>query len=118
MNGQNNWDELVERMDEVIASGEVMSRADARELVKRRHPHLADAEYPGSIGRTSSQIRSGGFAGSGSAEQQLDALAKRIAAEQRITFAQAYVEALNANPALYVAYLREHEAALGAGRRG
>lgn len=52
-----------------------------------------------------------------SLEARLTALAKQIAAERRVSFAQAYVEALNANPRLYVAYLREHEAALGV-RRG
>lgn len=53
----------------------------------------------------------------GSAEAQLNAMAKRIAGERRVPFAQAYVAALNENPTLYVQYLREHEAALGA-RRG
>ena len=32
MTAEQKWDELVERMDEVIASGEVVSRADARDL--------------------------------------------------------------------------------------
>ena len=36
MTAQQKWNELVERMDEVIASGETMSRADACDLVKRR----------------------------------------------------------------------------------
>jgi len=42
--------------------------------------------------------------------------AKRIAAERRCTFAQAYVAALNENPSLYLDYLREHERSLGARR--
>ena len=117
MTAQQKWDELVQRMDEVIASGEVVSRADARELVKRRYRHLADAEYPGGIGITSSQPRPGVATGSGSAEAQLSAIAKRIASERRVPFAQAYVAALNADPTLYLQYQKDQEAALGA-RRG
>jgi hypothetical protein len=55
--------------------------------------------------------------GSGSAETQLDALAKRIAAERRCTYAQAYVAALNADASLYLQYLQEHQAKLDAGAR-
>lgn len=76
-----------------------------------------NAKYPGTASGQIGQTQSGGFAGSGSAEAQLTAMAKRIAAERRCTFAQAYVEALNGNPELYVAYLREHERSLLAGRR-
>ena len=53
----------------------------------------------------------------GSAEAQLNALAKRIAAERRVTFAQAYVQALNGDPHLYLAYLKEQEAKLAPGAR-
>lgn len=117
MTAQQKWDELVERMDDVIASGEVVSRADARELVRQRYRHLADAEYPGGIGVTSSQPRPGVTAIGSNAEAQLAARAKEIMAARRCTFAQAYVEALNESPTLYVQYLKEHEAALGV-RRG
>ncbi len=41
----------------------------------------------------------------GNAEQQLNAMAKQIAAARHITFAQAYVQALMENPQLYTAYL-------------
>jgi hypothetical protein len=39
----------------------------------------------------------------------------RFAGERRIPLAQAYVKVLNSNPAPYVAYLCEHEAALRSG---
>lgn len=117
MTAEQKWNELVERMDEVIASGEVVSRADARELVKRRYRHLADAEYPGGIGITSSQPRPGATAGTASAERELDQRARELAARDRITYAAAYVRILNADASLYLRYLQEHEAALGA-RRG
>ena len=80
---------------------EGMSRSQAERAVARKYPEFAPAPQ---------SVASGGA----SAEQQLDAMAKRIAAERRITYAQAYVEALDGNPELYVQYLREHEAALRA----
>jgi len=117
MTAQQKWDELLERMDAVIASGEVVSRADARDLVKGRHRHLADAEYPGTIGVTSSQPRPAATARTGSAERELDQRASELAARDRITYAVAYTRVLNADASLYLRYLQEHEAALGA-RRG
>jgi hypothetical protein len=117
MTAQEKWDELVERMDEVIASGEVLSRADARELVKRRYRHLADAEYPGGIGITSSQPRSRATAGTDSAERELDQRARELAARDRITYAVAYTRVLNADASLYLRYLQEHQAKLDAGAR-
>ncbi len=44
------------------------------------------------------------------AESQLNAAATQIAAGRNITFAQAYVEALKANPSLYAQYLAEKSA--------
>jgi hypothetical protein len=78
---------------------------------QRRNPHL-DATPPGV-----KPMRPAAHVVGGNAEQQLHAIATKLAAARRITFAQAYVEVLNSNPALYVAYLREHEAALR-GRHG
>ena len=43
-------------------------------------------------------------------------LAKKIAAERQVTFAQAHVEALK-HPHLYLVYLQEQEAKLGPGAR-
>ena len=42
------------------------------------------------------------------AEQQLNAMAKQIAAARNITFSQAYVQALTENPQLYTVYLAQH----------
>ncbi|HWQ54662.1 MAG TPA: hypothetical protein VN442_13340 [Bryobacteraceae bacterium] len=50
------------------------------------------------------------------AEQQLNAMAKQIAAARHITFAQAYVQALKENPHLYQQYLAEHPQQNGAAR--
>jgi hypothetical protein len=44
----------------------------------------------------------------GHAEQQLNAMARQIAAAKNITFSQAYVEAMVQNPHLYRAYLEQH----------
>ena len=44
------------------------------------------------------------------AEVQLNAAASQIAASKHITFAQAYVEAMKANPSLYTQYLAEKSA--------
>lgn len=115
MNGQNSWEEYCDHIDALVATGQYASRYDAGVEVKRRYPHLAKIQPPG-MGSGQVGVASA-TAGGGSAEQQLNALAKRIAGERRCTFAQAYVEALNSNPALYLQYLKEHEAALGA-RRG
>ncbi len=100
MNGQNSFDRVVREC--MAATG--LSRAEAERAVHRRYPGLSPATS-----------QTGAAAGSGSAEAQLNALAKKIAAERRITFAQAYVEALNGDPHLYLAYLKEQEAKLATG---
>ena len=48
------------------------------------------------------------------AEQQLNAMAKQIAAGRHIPFAQAYLQALTENPQLYTAYLGQHSRQTGA----
>ena len=52
------------------------------------------------------------------AEQQLNAMAKQLAADRHITFAQAYVRALMENPRLYTAYLAQHPRQTGGGAHG
>lgn len=85
-----------------------LSRADAERAVRSRYPEFAP----------SAPALSGAETGMG-AEAQLNAIAKRIAAERRISFAQGYVEALNSDPNLYLAYLKEQQAKLGGeARRG
>lgn len=51
---------------------------------------------------------------SGNAEQQLNAMAKQLAAARHIPFAQAYVQALMENPQLYTVYLAQHPRQTGA----
>ena len=62
-------------------------------------------------------MQTGTAAAGRSAERELDQRARELAARDRITYAVAYTRVLNSDPRLYVAYLKEHEAALGA-RRG
>jgi hypothetical protein len=109
---QTDWDTLCDYTDELMATGRYPGRHEAMLEAQRRNPHL-DPTPPGMKPmRPTVHAPTGG-----NAEQQLNAMAKQIAAARRITFAQAYVQALNSNPALHVAYLREHEAALR-GRHG
>jgi hypothetical protein len=61
---------------------------------------------------------SGAVTSGGNAEQQLNAMAKQIAAARHITFAQAYVQALMENPRLYTAYLEQHPRHNGGGSHG
>jgi hypothetical protein len=123
MNAQQQWDEFVETIDVVMAETGIRSRMDAADEVRRRYPHLRDAKYPGKPGMTMTTSAGGqhatASAASGrSAESELDARAKQIAAERRCTFAQAYVEALNSDPTLYLRYLKEQQAKIGPAHRG
>jgi hypothetical protein len=114
---QTDWDTLCDYTDELMATGRYPARHEAMLEAQRRNPHL-DPTPPGMKPmRPVMHSGAGAVTSGGNAEQQLNAAAKQIAAARRITFAQAYVEVLNSNPALYVAYLREHEAALR-GRHG
>lgn len=61
-------------------------------------------------------MRSGAVTSGGNAEQQLNAMAKQIAAARHITFAQAYVQALKENPRLYQQYLDQHPQQNGGAR--
>jgi hypothetical protein len=105
-------DEFYDLVDQYVASGRYGGRPEAADAVRRAHPDLCPPQRSKNTMTTISSSSSGG-----SAEAQLNALAKRIAAERRVTFAQAYVEALNSDPHLYVAYLKEQEAKLAAGAR-
>ncbi|MFB3826481.1 MAG: hypothetical protein ACE15B_06910 [Bryobacteraceae bacterium] len=104
-------DEFYTLVDQYV--GRYGGRPEAADAVRRARPDLRPAPA------TRNVPSPGPHAAimTGSAERQLDALARRIAAERRITYAQAYVEALHAQPALYAQYLNEHEAAMGT-RRG
>ena len=84
---------------------EGMTRVQAERAVARKYPQFAPAPAQS-------------VPGSGvSAERELDQRARELASRERVTYAQAYVQVLNGDPALYLEYLREHEAKLGA-RRG
>jgi hypothetical protein len=102
-------DEFYDLVDQYVASGRYGGRPEAADAVRRARPDLCPKPAAGKP----ATMASTGL----TAEAQLNAMAKKIAAERGVTFAQAYVAALNENPLLYVQYLREHEAALGA-RRG
>lgn len=109
----DQWDEFVETIDTVMAESGIRSRMDAADEVRRRYPHLRNAKYPGKpgmMGTSSSGGRPTGTPMGGSAEAQLNVLAKQMAVERRCTLAQAYVEVLKANPNLYIAYLKQKQA--------
>ncbi len=97
-------DEFYDLVDQFVASGRYGGRPEAADAVRTLRPDLC----PTPAGRNTPTTGS-------SAAAQLDRLAKKLASEQGISFAQAYVEVLNQNPRLYEAYLREHLERLGGG---
>ena len=116
MKTEPTWDDLCDAIDEVMAETGIRSRTDAADIARQRDPALAKVKppVPGMSSTTQPRMAPTG----GSAEARLTTLAKQIMAERRCTFAQAYVEALKSNPALYVQFLKEHEARLAAPHRG
>jgi hypothetical protein len=98
----NTFNRVVEEC--MVATG--LPRAEAERAVRRRYPELSPA--PAQTGAT---------AGTGSAERELDQRARELAARDGVSYAVAYTRVLNADASLYLRYLQEHEAALGA-RRG
>jgi hypothetical protein len=104
-------DEFYDLVDQYVASGRYGGRPEAADAVRRARPDLCPTQ------RSKNTMTTISSSAGGSAEAQLNALAKKIAAERRVTFAQAYVEALNGDPHLYLAYLKEQEAKLAPGAR-
>jgi len=102
MTMQSDWDTLCDHTDELMATGHYGGRYEAMREAQRRNPHL-DPTPPGMQPMRPTTTRP--MAGA-SAEAQLDAAARQIAADRRISFARAYVEALT--PQLYQQYLAEH----------
>jgi hypothetical protein len=111
---QTDWDTLCDYTDELMATGRYPARHEAMLEAQRQNPHL-DPTPPGmqSLRPTAARTVPGG-----NAEQQLNAMAKQIAAARHITFAQAYVQALKENPRLYQQYLAQHPQQNGGGSRG
>ena len=96
---QSDWDTLCDCTDELMATGQYGGRSDAMREAQRRNPRL-DPTPPGMQSVRPTGTRS---VAAGNAEAQLDAAARQIAAARRISFAQAYVEALA--PQLYQQYI-------------
>ena len=91
----------------MVATG--LPRADAERAVTRRYPEFAPAPVP---------ARSG-MGGGVSAERELDQRARELAARDRISYAQAYVQVLNADSDLYLRYLQQKQSQIeAAARRG
>ena len=124
MNAQQQWQELNDRVESLMAEGGVRNVADAFDEVRRRYPHLRDAKRPEMAGVAMTMPSSASRAAvtashASSAEEELERRAKKIAADRRCSFAQAYVDALRSDPHLYLAYLREKQAKIAAeARRG
>lgn len=111
---ESDWDALCDITDELMATGSYPGRYEAMKDAQRQNPHL-DPTPPGmqSVRPTAMRPQATG----GNAEQQLNAMAKQLAAARHITFAQAYVQALMEHPQLYTAYLAQHPRQNG-GTRG
>ncbi|OPY92845.1 MAG: hypothetical protein A4E73_00723 [Syntrophaceae bacterium PtaU1.Bin231] len=107
---ESDWDLLCNITDELMATGRYPGRHEAMKEAQRQNPHL-DPTPPGLKPRTST-VRTV----TGNAEQQLNAMAKQIAAAKNITFSQAYVQAMTENPHLYRAYLEQHSRQTGGSR--
>lgn len=89
----------------MVATG--LSRADAERAVARRYPEFAPAPARSGVG------------GGVSAERELDQRARELAARDRISYAQAYVQVLNADSDLYLRYLQQKQSQVeAAARRG
>jgi hypothetical protein len=102
---ESDCDALCDITDELMATGRYPGRHEATKEAQRQNPHL-DPTPPGmqSLRPTAARPMPAG----GNAEQQLNAMAKQLAAARHIPFAQAYVQALMENPHLYTAYLEHH----------
>jgi hypothetical protein len=93
-----------------MATGRYLGRNAAADAVRRVRPDLRPIPVtpePTRIYTTGS----GGATTPGTAEKKLMAMVKQYADEKHIPFAQAYIEAMNANMDLYMAYFREHTTA-------
>ena len=109
---ESDWDALCDITDELMATGRYPGRHEAMKEAQRQNPHL-DSTPPG---MQSMRSGPGAVSGGGNAEQQLNVMAKQIAAARHIPFAQAYVQALMENPRLYTAYLEQHPQQNGGAR--
>ncbi len=108
MTTSSEWDRFCDAIDEVLAAGEATSRAEAGALVRRRHPELAGVRAP------QPQVQSQRGTSVGSAEAQLDALARQLQRERRCTYAEGFCAALNSEPRLYLEYLHQQRDRLAA----
>ena len=89
----------------MVATG--LPRADAERAVSRRYPEFAPSPARSGVG------------GGVSAERELDQRARELAARDRISYAQAYVQVLNADSDLYLRYLQQKQSQIeAAARRG
>ena len=102
---ESDRDALCDITDERMATGRYPGRHEAMKEAQRQNPHL-DPTPPGiqALRPTAARPAPAG----GNAEQQLNALAKQLAATRHIPFAQAYVQALMENSQLYTAHLAPH----------
>jgi hypothetical protein len=105
-------DEFYALVDQYVASGRYGGRPEAADAVRRARPDLCPSPRSRHTMTTISSSSVGG-----TAERELEQRAREMSARLRITYAAAYVKALNSDPHLYVTYLKEQQAKLGAGAR-
>ena len=107
-------DEFYDLVDQYVASGRYGGRPEAADAVRRARPDLCPNQRSKN---TMTTISSGSSSAGGNAERELEQRAREISARERITFAAAYVKALNSDLSLYLRYLQQQEAKLGTGAR-
>jgi len=97
-------DEYYDLVDQMVATGRFGGRPEAAAEVRRRRPDLLRPTSLSARANTAPMSSASGTL----AEQELDRLAREHHQRKpHLTFAQAYVEALAANPTLYSRYLGE-----------
>jgi hypothetical protein len=92
MNDQSRFDQWCDAIDQVMRETGTRSRMDAAEIARRRYPHLANARPDESASRYSGAASTGG-----TAEAQLNVLARELSRQMHIPFAQAYAVMFSAS---------------------
>ncbi len=117
---ESAWNEFCGHIDELMATGKYGGRNDAGLAVRKLYPHLANVTPQGVKPSGSGRPVSSGMGAAGyiDVEVELDRRARAIVSRDGISYAQAYVKALNDDPRIYEAYLKQALARLEREKRG